>query len=789
MGFQAFVLRQAMGRFRITDDIVRYLSTFQRLGETVEVAAAGRAAARSAPAPCSAPSAPGPRPSSASTGCGRTGSTASSIPRSPAFIPRGHLPVAHQRHAPQLDARRQRRLAMGGHRRPAGAGHALVRRVVARLVDRRRRPLALPVAERRRAPAARRLGARWSRPPMRVPGGDAVHRAYAVGRGRPGRRRDREPHRRRRSRSPSPCAPTTPKAWPSSSASSCTTARSPSTAGRRCCSASRPPAWRRSTFHDGDSRGRRDERAGRHRASRPLRCDAGLAQAAFLFPLPHGATLQVAIPLVPARRTRRRGPGPAPGRARCPTCPRRRVPSPTRWRGAGRAQPGGVCGSTLPDGRLAEAVEANRRFLLLFHDGDDITPGPFTYHRFWFRDAAYMLAALDRYGFHARGGRGPALLPRPPAPRRLLLQPAPGVGRQRRRPVGAGRALAAHRRPRPARRAAVDRQGRALDRAQAPHRSGGEGPGAPGPDAGRASRPSTSGPFDYFYWDAFWSLRGLLDGAALLRAVGHGRAAADRAEAWAAAMRRDLDRSLALVAEPLGTDAIPAGPRRRIDPGVIGSLVACCPLGLLPRRRSARGGHRRRRPRAVLHRPRLLPGHQPHRAGHLPHPAAGRSSSSRPATAGPSPGSSGWSTRPRRRSPGPRPSTRSSAAGAWATATTGGRPPTSCPSSAPCSSAWRWTGAPAGPVLDAARRVGRARDRGGQRPHPPRRLSFTLRWEGDEAVLRWELRPHPDLAPVRLSAPGLDPSWSSEEISGVVRLPSRPAAGAGRPMTIESVTE
>ena len=26
-----------MGRLRITDDIVRYLSTFQRLGETVEV--------------------------------------------------------------------------------------------------------------------------------------------------------------------------------------------------------------------------------------------------------------------------------------------------------------------------------------------------------------------------------------------------------------------------------------------------------------------------------------------------------------------------------------------------------------------------------------------------------------------------------------------------------------------------------------------------------------------------------------------------------------------------------
>ena len=37
MGMRTWLLRRAMGRLRITDDIVRYLSTFQRLGETVEV--------------------------------------------------------------------------------------------------------------------------------------------------------------------------------------------------------------------------------------------------------------------------------------------------------------------------------------------------------------------------------------------------------------------------------------------------------------------------------------------------------------------------------------------------------------------------------------------------------------------------------------------------------------------------------------------------------------------------------------------------------------------------------
>jgi len=37
VGLRAWALRRVMGRLRITDDIVNYLSTFQRLGETFEV--------------------------------------------------------------------------------------------------------------------------------------------------------------------------------------------------------------------------------------------------------------------------------------------------------------------------------------------------------------------------------------------------------------------------------------------------------------------------------------------------------------------------------------------------------------------------------------------------------------------------------------------------------------------------------------------------------------------------------------------------------------------------------
>jgi hypothetical protein len=70
MGLRTWLLRRAMGRFRITDDIVRYLSTFQRLGETVEVQLPGEllpVGARTV--------------FRAVTGCGPTGWSASSTRR------------------------------------------------------------------------------------------------------------------------------------------------------------------------------------------------------------------------------------------------------------------------------------------------------------------------------------------------------------------------------------------------------------------------------------------------------------------------------------------------------------------------------------------------------------------------------------------------------------------------------------------------------------------------------------------------------------------------------------
>jgi hypothetical protein len=233
----------------------------------------------------------------------------------------------------------------------------------------------------------------------------------------------------------------------------------------------------------------------------------------------------------------------------------------------------------LPPGLLADAVEANRRYLLVFHDGDDVTPGPFTYHRFWFRDAAYLIAAMDRFGFHAETSQVLRSYGR--------RQHRDGFFFSQRQEWDANGAalwsLAEHWRltrdtgciePESVLRAVrwIERKRNARRRRNDPSLKG---------LMPASISAEHLGPFDYFYWDSFWSLRGLLDGALLLRLAGLPDEAAE-ADRWAEDLQGDLATSMALVAERLATDVIPAGPRRRIDPAVIGSLVACSPLRLLP---------------------------------------------------------------------------------------------------------------------------------------------------------------------------------------------------------------
>jgi hypothetical protein len=511
-----------------------------------------------------------------------------------------------------------------------------------------------------------------------------------------------------------------------------------------------------------------------------LRDEAGMAQAAFLFPVAHGTTLRVALPLVPTRRTRRRG------------LTRRRVARapelPARLPAAAQVA-NGWCQQTdrglrleLPDARLSEAIDANRRFLLLLHDGDEITPGPTTYHRFWFRDAAYLLAALDRYGFHAEAAQVLASYPG--------RQHADGFYFSQRHEWDANGAalwsLAEHwRLTRDAELLQpmvnsiakgvrwIERKRHSKQRRRDPALRGLLPAGVSAEHLG---------PFDYYYWDDFWALRGLIDGAELLRATGEAAAGAD-ADRFAAGLRADLDASLELVAARLGTRAIPAGPRRRLDAAVIGSLAACHPLAL-------------RRPTdpaiaatADVVREQFMIGDAFFQG--ISHTGLGTYLTLQLAFVELEAGDRralnrlwwmlGAATPTWTWPEAIHPRLSGGCVGdghhGWAAADFLNLVRNVLVREVPAG--WAADGDPGGLALCTLfprEWLGfgvEVRDA----PTHHGMLSYALRWHGERPALLWELRPHAGTGPVRLTAPGLDASWSSTETSGEALLAPVPKLG------------
>lgn len=588
MSARAWLLRRAMGRMRIDDDIVRHLTTFQRLGEHLEVGSPGELLPVGARTVFRAL---------------RTRSAAQVgtdwvwphwlerqlDPTSPAFVPRGHLPF--------LTNVTARNWTMVGN---IGSPHEAIvdpRGLVTPWFDGWSLDWWVGAEDRwhlpsREAAVRQRLvaDAPVVETAMRVPGGDILHRAYAI-RTAPADGAEELVVVEIENATPVPVAlavavrPYNPEGLAViehiglhggiGGAKDIVTVD-----GQVALLLPRGPnRAAASTFHDGDVAA--TVLSGEAGSSFPpaLRCDAGLASAAFVYPLPHRTTLTFLVPLSPPGRTRRR----RLARTRVVEAPPvpSSVPTAAQVANGWKAHAGRGMRLVLPDTRLAAAVEANRRFLLLLHDGDEITPGPATYHRFWFRDAAYLLGALDRYGYADEVAEVLASYP--------ARQQGDGFFFSQAREWDAnGAALHAIGEHWRLHRDAAALEGLApvvaagaewIERTRRGARTGRRGAASAGLLPAGVSAEHL-GPFDVFYWDDLWSLRGMLDAAEVLDALGEGGAATD-VRAGAGRFRADIDASMAAVASRLGTAAIPAGPNRRVDPGAIGSLAACWPLRLM----------------------------------------------------------------------------------------------------------------------------------------------------------------------------------------------------------------
>lgn len=289
-----------------------------------------------------------------------------------------------------------------------------------------------------------------------------------------------------------------------------------------------------------------------------VECDVGMATAAALFHIQPDKTREITVD-IPLKKEKKH------------VFVSARLPSFTSWEQSIR----GVCELRIPDKRFQFLYESALRTLIL-HSPDTVYAGPYTYKRFWFRDAAFILHALLCVGL---SGRVEKVLDSFPAYQTTL-----GYFRSQEGEWDSnGQVLwvlkrfyeLTNKKPKTHWQSVVRHGGRWIQRKRisesldVPH----AGLLPPGFSAEHL------GPSDYYYWDDFWSIAGLRAAAYFMDLFGE-HDVADEFLSESVSLSDSIDRSLRAVSRRIGRSAMPASPYRRLDSGAIGSLAAGYPLQL-----------------------------------------------------------------------------------------------------------------------------------------------------------------------------------------------------------------
>ncbi|HZK13899.1 MAG TPA: hypothetical protein VFC55_05235, partial [Desulfobaccales bacterium] len=235
----------------------------------------------------------------------------------------------------------------------------------------------------------------------------------------------------------------------------------------------------------------------------------------------------------------------------------------------------GHCALHIPDQQMQFLYDAALRTLIL-HSPDEVYPGPFTYKRFWFRDAAFIIHGLLCSGMIDRAERALHLFSRRQTRAGYFLS-------QEGEWDSNGEALwiicrfceMSGRPPHPDWLDSIRRGGRWIVRKRTGEKK--ESLHAGLLPAGFSAE--HLGPNDYYYWDDFWGVAGLQAASRLMHMAGDSKGVAEFSEE-ADAFLRAIERSLHQVALRLHQQVLPASPYRRLDAGAIGSLVVGYPLQL-----------------------------------------------------------------------------------------------------------------------------------------------------------------------------------------------------------------
>ena len=309
-----------------------------------------------------------------------------------------------------------------------------------------------------------------------------------------------------------------------------------------------------SVYKEGDVAHRLDENTD----TAEVVCEVGLATAAALFPIAdlRKKSLELRIPIYDELHPTKR-----------PHCPA--VPG---WREAMAP----LAQLQLCDPRVQSLYDLAASTLVLLTP-EDAYPGPYTYKRFWFRDAALMLNALLTLGGVERTRRALAgFAPRQRHDGYFLSQEGEwdsngeAIWIYHRFAALTGEVL-----PVPWLEA-VKKGARWIQKKRLPK-------DAKNPAAGLFPAGFSAehlGPNDYYYWDDFWGVAGLQCAADLLATTDGNLAAECRREA--VDFLAVIERSVPTGPQRRFPGAMPAAPTRRMDSGAIGSLVADYPLQLFP---------------------------------------------------------------------------------------------------------------------------------------------------------------------------------------------------------------
>lgn len=294
---------------------------------------------------------------------------------------------------------------------------------------------------------------------------------------------------------------------------------------------------------------------GRAAEARSIECDVGLATAAAVFSLEEEpGDIELRIPL----DTRK------PDVEYTQLRPGRDV-----W----HESLDNTCKLTLPNEKKQFLYDTALRSVLLHTNPEEVYPGPFTYKKFWFRDATFILYSLLCANHFDRVR---TILDTYPHKQKLngYFQSQQGEWDSNGQAIWIMDQFLqfADEKPNEKWVHAIEKAANWILRKCTDPNSGGSAAGLL--PAGFSAE--HFGPNDYYYWDDYWAVAGLRSAARIETLCGAGQKAKKYIRA-ADKLETCIEKSIEKVQETLNVKSIPVSCNRRMDSAAIGSLACRYP--------------------------------------------------------------------------------------------------------------------------------------------------------------------------------------------------------------------